>query len=169
MLKKFFYKEKKLKEDKMDSKAYQKHLDNLMIYNVKYNKLSEVKDLIFMGADVDAKDDEGVPVLALAAEKGLIKMTELLVKQGADLLETDSKGESVYDRVVKKTAKSMVVPQQANVFLYATLFYLKNVLEGQNRYNGKRHNVINDDFVYSVVQSRRLKYQAARVGDREHS
>ncbi len=153
----------------MDSKTYQKHLDNLMIYNIKYNKLSEVKDLIFMGADVDAKDEEGVPALSLAAEKGLMKMTELLVKQGADLLAQDSNGVSVYDRMVKKMAKTMVAPEKPDAFLYATLFYLKNVLEGQNRYNGKRQNVLNDGFVFSVVQSRRLKYQAARVGDREHS
>ena len=54
----------------MNLKEYQKNLDKLLVYNVNFNKVEEVRDLIYRGANVDAKNEEGVPVLALAAEKG---------------------------------------------------------------------------------------------------
>ena len=83
----------------MNLKEYQKNLDKLLVYNVNFNKVEEVRDLIYRGANVDAKNEEGVPVLALAAEKGQMAITSLLVHEGANLLETDAQGVSVYSRI----------------------------------------------------------------------
>lgn len=153
----------------MDSKEHQKQLDKLLVYNVKFNKVTEAADFISLGANVDTKDENGVPVLALAAEKGMIKMTEVLIKEGANLLEKDESGVSVYDRLMKKVALLSVKPNQNDALVYMTAIYLKNVLEGQNRYNGKRKSVLQNGFVESVIQSREHHFMLARVGDREHS
>ena len=152
----------------MESKEHQKHLDKLLIYNVKYNKLNDVSDLIYLGANVDAKDEEGVPVLALAAENGQFKMVELLVKEGADILKKDKDGISVFDRLTRKIIQKCISPEKGDALLYMTAVYLKNVFEGQNRYNGKRNQVVQSDFVMSIVKSRMDRYMALRVGDKEH-
>lgn len=152
----------------MDLKERQEHLDKLLSYQVKFNKITEAKDLIDLGANVDAKDDEGVPVLAVAAEKGMLQMAEMLVKEGANLLETDLNGQTVFDRVMQKTAKSFVSPNRGDALLYATAIYLKNIFEGQNRYNGKREQTGQASFVMSIIKNRKNVFNCLRVGDREH-
>lgn len=153
----------------MNLKEYQKNLDKLLVYNVNFNKIEEVRDLIQRGANVDAKNEEGVPVLALAAEKGQMAITSLLVHEGANLLETDAQGLSVYSRLMKKTAQSMIKPNVPDAIFYMMALYFKNVFEGQNRYNGKRKKELPNEFIENVIQSRENRFLAVRVGDRERS
>lgn len=151
----------------MDSIERQKHLNKLLIYNVSYNKVNEAVEYINLGADVDAKDQEGVPVLALAAEKGNLLMTKMLLKEGADLLETDAHGVSVYERLMRTMMKSCVEPQKGDALLYMTALYVQNVFEGRNRYNGKRQGLRYAGFVESVISKRKEKILASQIGDRE--
>ena len=151
----------------MDSIERQQHLNKLLVYNVSFNKVNEAAEYINLGADVDAKDQDGVPVLALAAEKGNLLMTKMLLKEGADLLETDAKGVSVYERVMQAVMKSCVEPQKGDALLYMTALYVQNSFEGKNRYNGKRQGLRYAGFVERVVLKRKEKIMSAQIGDRE--
>lgn len=67
-------------------------LDSLLAYAVFLDDLEDVQDLLLRGADPDARDEEGRPVVMLAVMNQSRAITLALLEAGADVDARDSDG-----------------------------------------------------------------------------
>lgn len=64
------------------------HPDTLLIHAIKKNDLAKVRSSLNQGANINAKDSNGVPALMWAAEVADLNLVKFLVEQGADITAT---------------------------------------------------------------------------------
>jgi ankyrin repeat protein len=85
-----------MKEEKPKlSPETQERLNQQFLDSVREGKIDKVKDLIEKGADINAKDNNGMTALMLASKnnrKEIVELVELLIKNGADVNAKDIYG-----------------------------------------------------------------------------
>jgi ankyrin repeat protein len=82
-----------------------------LIIAVLKSDLKQVQELLKKGADVNAKDEHGRPVLVLAAEsdrRGRTKMVKLLLEKGADVNAKDQSGRTPLMKATETGSLEMV-------------------------------------------------------------
>jgi ankyrin repeat protein len=67
-------------------------LNEELINNAVIGDLAKVKSLIRMGADINAKDENGNTALMMSSLEGHLEIVKFLVSKGADVNETDNNG-----------------------------------------------------------------------------
>ncbi|MBQ7733850.1 MAG: ankyrin repeat domain-containing protein [Synergistaceae bacterium] len=68
--------------------------DEAFIHLCKSGNIAEIEEAILNGANVNAKDTNGWPVLIYVVWKGYTEIAELLIKHGADVNARDNSGKT---------------------------------------------------------------------------
>ena len=64
--------------------------------------------VVEQGADVNAKDNDGMTVLHWAAMRNTVEVVQWLVEQGLDINATDSDGETPLDKAINAGSNKSV-------------------------------------------------------------
>ncbi|MFC1764701.1 ankyrin repeat domain-containing protein [Planctomycetota bacterium] len=83
-------------------------LTNALLDAIQSNNLDKAKELIAQGADVNAKDNQGNPLLYTVASEGHRQMVELLVTSGADINATGQNNGTPLHRAAVKGHRDVV-------------------------------------------------------------
>lgn len=68
--------------------------DDYLIRSVRNEKMFFVRYYLFIGADINHRDDAGKTPLIISVENDSVKIAEFLIEQGADVNAEDDLGQS---------------------------------------------------------------------------
>ncbi|XP_059174821.1 serine/threonine-protein phosphatase 6 regulatory ankyrin repeat subunit B-like [Physella acuta] len=104
-----------------ENKFNQEYLDKTLILSCRYGREFLVKILIFHGANIETRDDDGNTPLLICAEKGFTDIALLLVDKGADINSYNKDGDTALLLSIKTSgsselAKRMLTRSDLNVY-----------------------------------------------------
>lgn len=88
--------------------VYAQDLNQQLIAAAEEGNVAAVRELLANGADVNAKDKNGVTALMCAAWEGNLKVVEILLANGADVNAKDKYGGTVLGKTAKKGYSEIV-------------------------------------------------------------